>query len=79
MTPRDFCQSGRSEVTKAAVHGALGLLAGTCFLYNVAAWAWRREHHLALNVGLYGLVALVEASQVEHHLANLKRDARPAA
>jgi hypothetical protein len=72
MTPRSFVQPGSSERTKLAVHAVLGATSGACFLYNVAAWCWRREHHLALNVGLYGLITLIEVSQVGHHLDHIR-------
>ena len=67
MTPRIFCQPGTSELVKGAVHGTLGVLAGTCAVYNALAWGWRGDRRLLMNTVLYlGIVGL-EAYQVRHH------------
>lgn len=63
---------GEGEATKAAVHGALGLLALTCLVYNAAAWCVRREAHLSRNVVLYGALVAVELAQLSHHCDRLK-------
>ena len=60
-------RSGESETLKGSVHGALGLLALVCVGYNAIAWSLRREPHLAVNVGLYGLLVALEAKKVGHH------------
>jgi hypothetical protein len=52
---------------KASVHGALGLLAGVCAVYNALAWKKRRAGHLKRNVLFYGLVVAVEILHVAHH------------
>lgn len=62
-------ERGQHERLKATIHAALGGLALLCTAYNVLAWRRRRELHLARNVGMYGALALLEASQVSHHLA----------
>jgi hypothetical protein len=59
--------SGESETLKGSVHGALGALALVCTVYNVTAYALRKEPHLAVNAGLYGLLTLWEAKKVQHH------------
>lgn len=68
MTPREFCESGKGEAVKAGVHGALGLIAGACLVYNVSAWLYRRKLHLARNVVIYGAIVGLELVQVRHHL-----------
>ena len=67
MTPRDFCQSGRAEGVKGAVHVVLMGISLTCFAYNAAAWVFRRDRHLLANTLLYGGLAAVEAYQVARH------------
>ena len=58
---------GECERTKAAVHGALGLLAGVCLIYNAVAWYRRREWHLAVNAAVYGALTAYEVEQCRHH------------
>ena len=62
--------SGTSEATKAAVHGALLTLAALCGVYNGCAWLKRRERHLATNLLLYASLVAFEAYQVTHHFAS---------
>ena len=52
---------------KCAVHAALGALALTCAVYNLAAYLTRREAHLARNVGIYGVIVGIELVQIQHH------------
>lgn len=67
MTPRAFVQSGESEFTKGACHAALGALAAPIAVYNVVAWLYRRERHLAANACIYGLLVALEVRKVLHH------------
>ncbi len=60
-------QHGEAEVVKASVHGALAGLAAVCCLYNAAAFALRRERHLAANMALYGALVAVELCQIARH------------
>jgi hypothetical protein len=68
MTPRDFCSSGTCEALKGSAHVGLGVFAAACFIYNVVAWCYRRESHLAVNGLVYGAVTAYEVSKVKHHL-----------
>lgn len=61
-------QNGEAETLKLSVHASLGALAGLCCLYNLAAFAIRRESHLAVNVALYGALVALEARKVSHHM-----------
>lgn len=67
-------RSGDHEPLKAGVHGALGALALLCLGYNTAAFAVRRERHLARNIVLYGLLVAVEVAHVQHHCRAAGRD-----
>ena len=60
-------QPGQYEVTKGAVHGALGLLAAACCVYNGLAWWERKQPHLFSNAILYGLVTVLEVAHVQQH------------
>lgn len=68
MTPSRFCRTGEAEIVKAAWHGAIGLLTLGAFVYNAAAFCWRREPHLFKNAVVYGLATGFEAKKVIHHL-----------
>lgn len=68
-------RAGEMEETKRAVHVAALGLASICFAYNAAAFVKRREPHLALNAIFYGVVALWERHNVEHHTRTI-REAR---
>lgn len=59
--------AGECEAVKRAAHVSLGLCAALCALYNLAAYVLRRERHLAVNVGFYGLIVVVECAQVRRH------------
>lgn len=59
--------NGQCERLKGGVHGALGLLALVCCGYNVIAWVRRRDHHLAVNAGVYGALTAYETAKVLHH------------
>jgi hypothetical protein len=68
MTPRSFCRAGEAEMTKAAAHVGLGLLAALCCGYNVVAWWFRREGHLAANAAVYGALTAFEVRKVMSHV-----------
>jgi hypothetical protein len=59
--------AGSAEPLKGAVHGALGVLAAVCALYNCAALARRREPHLAINAAIYLALTAFETKKVRHH------------
>lgn len=67
MTPREFCQPRAAATSKAAVHAVLMVTAGACVAYNAAAWLYRGEKHLAVNVGLYGALVAWEAHHIRQH------------
>lgn len=62
-----FFQSGQSERVKLAVHAASGALAVACCGYNLIAFCFRRERHLAINTALYASIVAIEANKVVHH------------
>ena len=64
---RTFCTSGQSEAIKGAVHAAGGALATLMVAYNVAAWCYRHERHLAINVVVYSLAVGWEVAQTLRH------------
>jgi hypothetical protein len=64
---RTFCASGENEAVKGAVHALGGVLAATMAAYNIAAWCYRREAHLGLNVVVYTVATLWEIKQTVHH------------
>jgi uncharacterized membrane protein len=72
--PLPLLCTGRCEVLKASIHGVVLGTAALCALYNLAAWRARRQRHLAINTGLYTLLAIWEWIHVQHHV-----DAIPAA
>ena len=61
-------RSGEHEYLKAGVHGLLLAVGAVCVTYNVTAWSWRREKHLAVNVALYGGLVGWEVYQIWRHL-----------
>lgn len=61
-------RAGEHEDLKAAVHGGLLVFSAICFVYNVVAFAMRREPHLAMNAGVYGFVMELEIKQIAHHM-----------
>lgn len=65
---RTFCKSGENEAVKGAFHALGGILAATMAAYNIAAWCYRRETHLGVNVVVYSLATLWEVKQTVHHL-----------
>ena len=69
MTPREFCEAGRSEPLKGAAHAAAAGLLSVMAAYNVAAWAFRPrpERHLAVNAVLYTVGAAWEVRQAARH------------
>ena len=60
---------GENEALKASVHGAVGLLAAVCTVYNAAAFVTRRQVHLGFNVLLYGGLTYWEYRRLREHLA----------
>ena len=58
---------GKSEGVKLAVHGGLLALAAVATGYNLIAWVRRGDPHLARNAVVYGILTVLEATQVEHH------------
>jgi hypothetical protein len=73
---RAFCTRGESEVVKGAVHAAGVLLAGSMAIYNIAAWCFRREQHLGVNVVIYSLAVMWEVKQTSHHIATIEATRR---
>src|SRR5262245_56141177 len=71
--PLPLLCTGRCEVLKASIHGVVLGTAVLCTLYNFAAWRVRRQRHLAINTGIYALLAIWEWIHVQHHV-----DAIPA-
>ena len=72
---RTFCRSGEQEVLKGAVHGAACVIASVMAMYNLAAWCYRRERHLATNALVYTLAVAFEAKQTLHHLNHVQAQA----
>jgi hypothetical protein len=77
--------TGRCEVLKASVHGAVLGTVALCAVYNLAAWTVRRQRHLAINTGVYTALAIWEWIHVRHHLdaipivVEAEREESPAA
>lgn len=67
MTPREFCEGGKYDAVKGAVHGAMFTGAVACCVYNASAFYYRRERHNALNALVYGLLIALELNHVQHH------------
>ena len=65
---RSFCCSGTHEGLKCGVHGAAGVIAGLCAMYNITAYCFRRDRHLQVNAILYTLAVAWEVKQTLHHL-----------
>jgi hypothetical protein len=66
--PLPLLCTGRCEVLKASIHGVVLGTAALCALYNFAAWTVRRQRHLAINTGLYTVLAAWEWIHVQHHV-----------
>lgn len=60
--------AGEHEAVKAATHGALGVLAATCAIYNALAATKRQEPHLVVNAIVYAALTLWEAKKTREHL-----------
>lgn len=58
---------GQRETVKAATHGALGVLAATCAIYNALAATKRQEPHLVVNAIVYAALTLWEAKKTREH------------
>jgi hypothetical protein len=67
-TPLPILCPGRCEGLKASIHGLVLGTAAVCALYNLAAWAVRRQRHLAINTGMYTALAVWEWVHVRHHV-----------
>lgn len=65
---RTFCASGNHETIKSGVHAAVGILVGTCAVYNFTAWCFRRDRHLCVNAFVYTLAVIWELKHTVHHL-----------
>jgi len=63
-----FCASGRYEGIKGTVHGAAAVMAAVMAGYNIAAYCYRRDRHLGVNVIVYSLAVAWEVKQTLHHL-----------
>ena len=65
---RVILAQGQHETVKAAIHGALGALAGVCLVYNVGVSLSPRRcvRHVA-NVGFYAIVIAWEVVMVMRH------------
>lgn len=68
MTVQQFCNSGNQEAVKGGVHGAACAIALMMAAYNLAAWCFRREHHLGANAVVYTLAMGWEVRQTMRHL-----------
>jgi hypothetical protein len=66
--PLPLLCSGRYEGLKASVHGVALATAAVCAGYNLAAWLMRRQRHLAVNSGIYVVLAVWEWIHVQHHI-----------
>ncbi len=66
--PLPILCTGRCELLKASIHGVVLGTAAVCALYNFAAWTVRRQRHLAINTGVYTLLAAWEWIHVQHHV-----------
>ena len=71
--PLDILERGSCETLKAAVHATALGLAVVMSVYNAAAWARRRQRHLAVNAVLYVALTAWERKHVAHHLVELRR------
>jgi tRNA U38,U39,U40 pseudouridine synthase TruA len=68
MKTPTLLHNGEFEVLKAGVHSVVLGMAAVCAAYNLAAWLVRRQHHSAVNAGLYAAVAVWECVHVKHHI-----------
>jgi hypothetical protein len=59
---------GHCEGFKASVHGVVLGAAALCAVYNSAAWLARRQRHSAVNAAVYTVLAIWEATHVQHHV-----------
>jgi hypothetical protein len=68
MVVQTFCASGESEGLKGAVHGAACVIAAAMAAYNITAWHFRHQPHLATNAVVYTLAVAWEMKQTLRHL-----------
>lgn len=62
-----FLQGGSGERLKGGWHQTMKVLALGACAYNAAAFALRREPHLAANALIYGALVALEQRHVQHH------------
>jgi hypothetical protein len=67
VTPRAFVQQGESEPLKGACHATTAALLGIMTVYNVTAWLYRRDTHLAFNSIIYLAGLCLEGKKTYHH------------
>lgn len=67
MTPRVFCQSGESEALKGAAHATAAGLMAIFSVYNISAFCFRRERHLAFNSVIYLTGLFLESKKTWNH------------
>jgi hypothetical protein len=72
-------ESGNFEELKLGVHATALGLALVMGAYNIAAWARRRQAHLAVNSVMYVVLAAWEQQHVAHHMAEIRRGREAAA
>jgi hypothetical protein len=65
---QSFCTSGEQEEVKGAVHALACMVAVAMAAYNIAAWNYRHQRHLAINAVVYSLAVGWEVKQTLHHL-----------
>jgi hypothetical protein len=65
---KTFCSSGESEAIKGAVHATAGVIAASMAAYNITAWYFRHETHLAANGVIYSMAVAWEIKQTFRHL-----------
>ena len=65
---KTFCASGEKEAFKGAVHATAGLICASMAAYNIAAWYFRHETHLAANGAIYTMAVAWEVKQALRHL-----------
>lgn len=70
MTPRAFVQQGESEALKGACHATTAALCAIMTVYNVTAFCYRRERHLAFNSALYLAGLFLEGKKTYNHFTS---------
>jgi hypothetical protein len=67
----EILKQGNAEELKAAIHGAIALLAFICLGYNALAYLLRPMPRLALGVVIYLALLAWEIAIVAHHLRDV--------